>query len=669
MDNATTTLVLLEEPEHLTLTWDGPLITASYLLSAQSCYTAILILQMKFTKFTIVIGSFCLSVCGIWGMHFTGMAAMQINTSVDLNIGWTIASAIFAFACTTIAFLIVDAKMVTEGGSIEEDISVEAHIKAIVNAPNGWIVFCAALIAAGVCSMHYVGMHALETPAEIRMDSGIITASCLIALFDAYAALNFAFVLPITKKYTIPTALVAAVAVCGMHYSGMYGIKYYLPRSQWTESTNVIKERAVEIVFGCLSLSFISLAYSTHLYKLKLREAAINATVIAQHIIDGNYEVLTELGEVEKDPVMRAIQEAYLAMGTQLQLLKSFLPQSLLAQFEGEGTEDEVSGQDSDKKSSMPGSVVSRDNMSKRSSMGHRKPRYSMALTHLSSGEVGGGAGVLAEKGVTHRKVSVLAFNVRGFNNTLRSPAIMVDLQKTMLESLFTNVSVQKGIVDSFQGDHAICTFNAAKTAPAHSLKAASATMTFLKSISNPDEVTIGISSGMCVVGVMGTKGMKRSNVVGPAFTQAVVLERLCKQDDTTRNLLPHMSYQDIEHHMTATPVDILRLPGANVPCILFTLTGMKAATDNTEWMYELEASQTPCHLLDVYSMYAQGQEEEAVRLALSLDVLRNNTRVMTMVRTPLEEHTTDSQGKFYRLSVLKNAMGYSATMPKDNIE
>ncbi|KAJ9445675.1 Adenylate cyclase [Diplonema papillatum] len=660
MDNATTTLVLLEEPEHLTLTWDGPLITASYLLSAQSCYTAILILQMKFTKFTIVIGSFCLSVCGIWGMHFTGMAAMQINTSVDLNIGWTIASAIFAFACTTIAFLIVDAKMVTEGGSIEEDISVEAHIKAIVNAPNGWIVFCAALIAAGVCSMHYVGMHALETPAEIRMDSGIITASCLIALFDAYAALNFAFVLPITKKYTIPTALVAAVAVCGMHYSGMYGIKYYLPRSQWTESTNVIKERAVEIVFGCLSLSFISLAYSTHLYKLKLREAAINATVIAQHIIDGNYEVLTELGEVEKDPVMRAIQEAYLAMGTQLQLLKSFLPQSLLAQFEGEGTEGDTDedAQGSEKKSGRNPSI-NRDNVSKRSSLMSRKGRQS--LIHNSAGEP---VGVLAEKGVTHRKVSVLAFNVRGFNNTIRSPALMIELQRTMLESLFTNVSVQKGIVDSFQGDHAICTFNAAKTAPGHSLKAASATMTFLKSISNPDEVTIGISSGMCVVGVMGTKGMKRSNVVGPAFTQAVVLERLCKQDDTTRNLLPYSCFEDIEHHMTATPVDVLRLPGAKLPCMLLTLTGLKAAADNSEWMYELEASTAPSHLLDVYTLYAQGQDEDALRMALSLDVLRHSARVMTMVRTPLEEHTTDSQGKFYRLSVLKK---YDAAL-KDNV-
>jgi hypothetical protein len=38
--------------------------------------------------------------------------------------------------------------------------------------------------------------------------------------------LYFALVLPMTRTYTLPTSFVAGLAVCGMHYVGMYGMQY-----------------------------------------------------------------------------------------------------------------------------------------------------------------------------------------------------------------------------------------------------------------------------------------------------------------------------------------------------------------------------------------------------------------------------------------------------------
>ena len=89
-------------------------------------------------------------------------------------------------------------------------------------------------IAAGVCVMHYIGMMAMVFDGTILWDGGIVAASVLIALVAATAALWIMFRLlamfPNIELLRVACAGVAAVAVNGMHYTGMAAATFhYIP--------------------------------------------------------------------------------------------------------------------------------------------------------------------------------------------------------------------------------------------------------------------------------------------------------------------------------------------------------------------------------------------------------------------------------------------------------
>jgi NO-binding membrane sensor protein with MHYT domain len=87
------------------------------------------------------------------------------------------------------------------------------------------IVLGGVITATGVCVMHYIGMEAMVVEnGKMEWDAGIVAASVLIALVAATAAFWILFRLlalyPYMEVLRIASAIVAAVAVNGMHYTG-----------------------------------------------------------------------------------------------------------------------------------------------------------------------------------------------------------------------------------------------------------------------------------------------------------------------------------------------------------------------------------------------------------------------------------------------------------------
>lgn len=82
----------------------------------------------------------------------------------------------------------------------------------------------------GVCLMHYVGMMAMRGCVEIDWNIGIVTASVLIAVIASTAAFWILFRLlalfPRSEVLRIVSSLVMAIAVCGMHYTGMFAANF-----------------------------------------------------------------------------------------------------------------------------------------------------------------------------------------------------------------------------------------------------------------------------------------------------------------------------------------------------------------------------------------------------------------------------------------------------------
>ena len=78
--------------------------------------------------------------------------------------------------------------------------------------------------------MHYIGMMAMHGDITIHWNGGIVAASVLIAVVAATAAFWILFRLlalfPTYESLRLLSSLVAAIAVCGMHYTGMMAASY-----------------------------------------------------------------------------------------------------------------------------------------------------------------------------------------------------------------------------------------------------------------------------------------------------------------------------------------------------------------------------------------------------------------------------------------------------------
>jgi class 3 adenylate cyclase/NO-binding membrane sensor protein with MHYT domain len=219
----------------LVVYWDGAIIFVSYVVAVIASYSTVTVIQHERSPAMSVAAAFTLSVSGIWSMHFIGMEAMFIGIRVDFDVGLTVLSAALALLCAGVAIVIVrwkmpdPAKLVMRGGQrVVMDVSVAAHIEALVAAPHAWLVLSGLIIALGVCAMHYTGMAAMKSAARVVAVPGVIAASVVIAVVAATAALYLAFVIPLSKRFALPTACIMGVAVCAMHYTGMYGFTYHI---------------------------------------------------------------------------------------------------------------------------------------------------------------------------------------------------------------------------------------------------------------------------------------------------------------------------------------------------------------------------------------------------------------------------------------------------------
>jgi NO-binding membrane sensor protein with MHYT domain len=72
--------------------------------------------------------------------------------------------------------------------------------------------------------MHYPGMAAMIMPAKITYDTTLFAASLVIAVVAATVALWLAFNLR-GNLQRFGSAIVMGIAVCGMHYTGMYAVR------------------------------------------------------------------------------------------------------------------------------------------------------------------------------------------------------------------------------------------------------------------------------------------------------------------------------------------------------------------------------------------------------------------------------------------------------------
>jgi NO-binding membrane sensor protein with MHYT domain len=192
-----------------TIHYEPFLVALSYVISVFGSYTA---LQLAIAipqgrTWGAVIGSVigaAAAVGGgaIWSMHFIGMNAADLGIPVAYDPVLTITSLVVSILAPAIGLFIVGR---SDGGWI--------------NLPLGGV-----LTGLGVALMHYTGMAAMIMPARITYDPTLFAASIVIAVVAATVALWLAFNLR-GNLQRFGSAFVMGIAVCGMHYTGMYALK------------------------------------------------------------------------------------------------------------------------------------------------------------------------------------------------------------------------------------------------------------------------------------------------------------------------------------------------------------------------------------------------------------------------------------------------------------
>ena len=136
----------------------------------------------------------------IWSMHFIAMLGFNPGSEVRYDIGRTVLSLLLAIATTAFAFFFA------RGGGARREI------------------VGGAVMGAGICTMHYVGMSAVITGVTLGYEPVYVVLAFAVAVSASTGAL-FVARSDTTSPQRVFAAAVLAFAIVGMHYTAMFGVR------------------------------------------------------------------------------------------------------------------------------------------------------------------------------------------------------------------------------------------------------------------------------------------------------------------------------------------------------------------------------------------------------------------------------------------------------------
>lgn len=192
----------------------NPLLVVTSILVAMIAAFAALNLAARVTasvgrvRLAWLIGGSLAMGTGIWSMHFIAMLAFHLAVPIGYDLSLVGLSLVCAFVASFLALFV--ASRPTLG--------------------SGPLVIGALLMGPAIAGMHYIGMAAMELPAEITYQPALWTLSVVVAIVVAGVALWLVFRLRAEGRRQLPLRVASAVvmgfAVVGMHYTGMAAARF-----------------------------------------------------------------------------------------------------------------------------------------------------------------------------------------------------------------------------------------------------------------------------------------------------------------------------------------------------------------------------------------------------------------------------------------------------------
>lgn len=209
---------------------------------------------------------------GVWSMHFIGMLAFSLCTPVSYDIGLTALSFIPSIAASWVALNVI----------------------STTKPKLSQFVVGGILTGAGIGTMHYVGMAAMEMAPLLRYNLFYFGLSIIIAIILAILALWIRFSLNHLGRFALSdlhknaiAAMVMGCAISGMHYIGMAAARFVRPPGfEFSAQTKMmslylgiaVATITVVIILLVLAVNML-MKYQASLHLAKLTEARYRATI------------------------------------------------------------------------------------------------------------------------------------------------------------------------------------------------------------------------------------------------------------------------------------------------------------------------------------------------------------------------------------------------------
>ncbi len=205
-----------------------PLVLFSFLIALVACFAALMMAESvrhsasrKRAAGWLGLGAIILGV-GVWSMHFVGMLGFRLPFPVRYEPTITVLSMLPA---------------ILAGG-------YALHV--ISNPGRRWRdLLAGTVLGLGIGVMHYLGMTAMEMPADLRYRPVLFVASLLVAVVFGMFAIQVRRLLvggvfsPGFRLRLLLVAALIATAIFGMHFMGMLAAQIVPHEAAWGDTTGI----------------------------------------------------------------------------------------------------------------------------------------------------------------------------------------------------------------------------------------------------------------------------------------------------------------------------------------------------------------------------------------------------------------------------------------------